>query len=443
MRQLGLILFCLAFAGCDSAVQPTKDAGPDVPDHVDVPDVVDVDVVDVTDTVDATGFPEGFPAASCEEDPTQTLVASGDMLQTAAYYPHMFLSQYNWTTRSTTVHSLHVETMELRELFTIEPEFITKMVFRPEDNSLWISGIEPWNYQDPTDRDPPRIFRWDLATETLEDLTPQLPNLRSPACETNLANLTLQMIDLERNRLLLHCDFALDGKVRGELYFYDLTTSEKVFLGRHTERYYHSGLMTFEANSTNYFQVPCKEWSDVRLKTCFWRIDGPSPNLVYQSWDGIHPASAVVVASAEDLVYQSWLENDQIVQFAYNLQSGERDYLPEFPVFPQGLTSAGKLFPRLLTWVEGYDPSTSGYWIQASQLGHLFLTDRDTMVHRQVTCLDGFGRYGLVFFFPGNPTGRWAIISSSSGSTLLISLKDLHAAGIMSEDGHLLPPPEK
>ncbi|MBU1243958.1 hypothetical protein KJ612_12210, partial [Myxococcota bacterium] len=153
--------------------------------------------------------------------------------------------------------------------------------------------------------------------------------------------------------------------------------------------------------------------------------------------------SATMQASADDLVYQSILSSDTIIQTAYNLAGQERETLPAFPVFPQSLMSAGRLFPRLLTWVEGYEPSTSGSWIQAGIVGHVFLTDRDTMVHRQVTCLEGFGRYGGVLFMPGDPTGRWAIIVSSSGSTLLIHLKDLHAAGIMSEDGHLLPTPEK
>ncbi len=126
-----------------------------------------------------------------------------------------------------------------------------------------------------------------------------------------------------------------------------------------------------------------------------------------------------------------------------NLAGQERETLPAFPVFPQGLMSAGRLFPQLLTWVEGYEPSTSAGWIQAGILGHTFLTDRDTMVHRQVTCLEGYGMYGVVFIMPGDLTGRWAILASKLGESLMIHLKDLHAAGIMSEDGHLLPPPEK
>ncbi len=54
MRRIGLILLVLAWVGCDSPVRSTKDAGPDVPDHVDAIDLVDVpedaDVVDVVPT---------------------------------------------------------------------------------------------------------------------------------------------------------------------------------------------------------------------------------------------------------------------------------------------------------------------------------------------------------------------------------------------------------
>jgi hypothetical protein len=42
---------------------------------------------------------------------------------------------------------------------------------------------------------------------------------------------------------------------------------------------------------------------------------------------------------------------------------------------------------------------------------------------------------------PGDPTGRYALIMSVIGNTKIIHVKDLRAAGIMSEDGHLLPPP--
>ena len=162
-RLVCLLLGILLVLGCDSDLHRMQDSGPDadVPDTTDVIDVQDVsDVPDQTDTADASGYPDGWPAPSCDEDPTQTLVAAGDRIVTAAYYPYIYISQYDYSDRRSTVYSFHVETQELRELFSIVPETLTKILVHPEDQSLWISGIEAWNYDNPVDRDPPRLFRW-------------------------------------------------------------------------------------------------------------------------------------------------------------------------------------------------------------------------------------------------------------------------------------------
>ncbi len=143
-------------------------------------------------------------------------------------------------------------------------------------------------------------------------------------------------------------------------------------------------------------------------------------------------------------VLQVWEANDDYISTATSLDSGEIEILPVLPVYPQSLAPTGKHFPHLATWVEGYDPVATGNMLQASQLGHVFLWDLQTNIYRQVTCLNSVGAYRAgITMIPGDPTGRFGLIGSYIGDTKVIHVKNLHAAGIMSEDGHLLPPPTK
>ena len=453
MKHLMLATFSiLCLAGCDSAVRPAKDAGPDAPDHIDVVDLVDVtDVTDVPDVVDVpedTGYPDGWPAPSCDEDPHQIAVATTGSNNYKAFYPNLFIPQADYAIDRTEVITFNVETQESRVLFSLDGEYLTDMVIDAESQTIWLSAQERWNYQNPSDRAPPRILRWDLVTETLEDLTPQLPQLRTEDCEANQANLFLQMLDLERNRLLLFCDYAVSPRVLGSLYFLDLSTGAIEYLGRYEERFYMKGNPVWEQFNRSYFNTYCSEWTDWTYEGdwdgCYWRLDGPTPQLVYHSSDGDRVNGATSMASSENRVYQTWMTDSGIAVTGTDLETLQVEYLPQLPVFPQSLSPTGRNFPRILSWAEGYFPNGGGSnWLQATEIGHVFLWDIDANVYRQVTCKTGNGRYAGIQFIPGEPTGRYGLINSVIGDTKIIHLKDLRAAGIMSEDGHLLPPPEK
>jgi len=443
--------FILNLSGCDSPTQPAHDVGPDVTDHVDANDVVDVVDADVVDAVDApedTGYPDGWPAPSCDEDPHQIAVATTGSTNYKAFYPNLFIPQADYAIDRTEVFSFNVETMESRILFTLEGEYLTEMVIDAESQTIWLSAQERWNYQNPGDRAPPRILRWDLVTETLEDLTPQLPPLRSEVCDANYGNLYLQMLDLERNRILLYCEFTVGTKIQGDVYFLDMTSGEKTFLGRHEDQYYRGFSHFPEPFHRSYYYAYCSPWIgntyNGNWNGCYWQVDQSLPQLVYESSDGDRLNSSTAQADSDGRVLQVWKVDDEYISTATSLETGEVETLPVLPVYPQGLAPTGKHFPHLTTWVEGYDPVAIGNTLQASQLGHVFIWDLQTNVYRQVTCLNDVGAYrGGITMMPGDPTGRYGLVNSVIGDTKIIHLKDLRAAGIMSADGHLLPPPEK
>ncbi len=314
-----------------------------------------------------------------------------------------------------------------------------------ENQHLWFSANERPDFEHPETRLPPKLFIWHMDTQILEDLTDQMPPLRSPACEAGHASLYLQKLDLERNRILFYCTFPDVTRQVGELYFMELTSGERTFLGHYEERYYGRGYLLPEPFNDAYFHVRCANWidgiEDGNWNGCYWKVDQPEPALIYESSDGTRINGATTQVSSDHLVYQTWQTETGIDLTATDVRTGQHEILPSLPAFPQGISSAGKLFPRLLSWVEGYEVSTFGNVLQAGISGNVFLWDRDSMIYRQVTCKEGYGRYSIVFFMPGDPTGRYGIVASKSGELYLYLVKDLRAAGIMSEDGQLLPAP--
>jgi len=436
-------------AGCDSPSRSARDAGPDAPDHVDVADVQDVvDISDLVDVPEDTGYPDGWPAPSCDEDPHQIAVAVTGSNNYKALYPNLFLPQADYDTDQTEVFSFNIETQESRILFTLEGEFLSDMVIDVESQSIWLSVQERWNYENPADRAPPRILRWNLVTEILDDLTPQMPPLRSDECEANYGNLFIQMLDLERNRILFYCEFTVGTKIQGDLYFLNVASGEKIYLGRHEDQYYR-GMTPFpEPFHSSYYYAYCSPWIGNTYTGnwdgCYWKVDELLPPLIFESSDGDRLNSSTAQADSDGRVLQVWQINDDYVSTASSLATGEVMILPALPVYPQSLAPTGKFFPQLATWVEGYDPIAMGNMLQASRLGHVFIWDLQANVYRQVTCLNDVGAYrGGITMMPGDPTGRYGLIVSVIGDTKIIHVKDLRAAGIMSEDGHLLPAPEK
>ena len=452
MWRIGVILFCLALAGCDTSSRPAQDAGPDVPDHVDVVDVVDVpdvvDVADVKDGSDADPDGETWPAPSCEVDPHLRLVAVSGYDNLAGYFPYLFIPMYDEQAEITTLYRYHVETGERIELFDLPLQYIiSQMVMDDANSRIWFSANGRWNFDHPEDRIPPKMFVWHLDTEILEELTDHVPQWRTPACEAGFASLYLQKLDLDRDRLLLFCTFPDVTRQVGEVYFLDLNTGENIFAGQLEDRYFSKGNLFPESFNDAYFNTYCTNWvgnvDEGGWNGCYWKVDEGIPTLIYESSDGTRINGSTNQVSADHLVYQTWQTENGIELTATDVRSRQTEILPALPVFPQSISPAGKLFPELLTWTEGYELSANGNWLQAGIIGHAFLWNRQNLLYRQVTCEDGNGRYNGVRFLPGDPTGRYGIILSKIGESVLIFIKDLRAAGIMSEDGQLLPPPAK
>ena len=450
MSRIGVILFCLALSACDSPSRSAQDTGPDVDaqDHLDVPDVIDVK--DVSDAADVTDVPDGetWPAPSCEVDPHQLLVAVSGYNTMAAYYPYLYIPMYDEQTQLTTMYRTHVETGDHNDLFFLPPQYIVTQMVMDEDNArIWFSANGRWNFDHPEDRIPPKMYIWHLDTEILEELTDQLPQWRTPACEAGYGTLYVQKLDLARDRLLFYCSYPDVTRLAGEVYFLELTSGELIFLGRLEDKYFHVGYLFPEPFNGTYYNTYCSDWiggiSQGGWNGCYWKVDEAVPTAIYQSSDGTRINGATGQVSADHLVYQTWQIDVEIELTATDVRTGQTEILPALPVFPQSISPAGKSFPELLTWTEGYEIGANNNWLQAGIVGHVFLWDRESMIYRQVTCEDGNGLYGGVFFLPGDPTGRYGIILSKNGESVLIFIKDLRAAGIMSEDGQLLPPPAK
>ncbi len=445
IRQFGFLLLLVVLSACDSPEKRITDAGADSnnQDLVDVPDLTDVS--DMKDVSDAQDGPDGetWPAPSCAEDPTQVLVATTYYDRLVANYPYLYIPMYDSQANRTTMYSYHVETNDLTELFVLEDYLVGFMVMDVESSSIWFSANGPWDWNNPANRLPPQMFVWHIVSETLEEMTGQLPPLRSDGCQSGYGTLYLQTLDFSRNRMLLYCSYPSDSKVFGDLYFMDLTSGEKTFLGHHDDMYFAQGNPLPELLNTKYFNVRCAEWTENSYNGnwngCYWKVDQVISSLIYQSSEGDRINGSTGLVSSDSLVYQTWQTENGIELTATNLQTMETEIVESPPVFPQSISPAGKLFPRLMSWTEGYDVQANGNWLQAGSIGHVFLWDRDTQIYRQVTCLEGNGRYTGVYLVPGDPTGRYGLILSKIGDTHLIHLKDLRAAGIMSEDGQLLP----
>ncbi|MBU1244931.1 hypothetical protein KKD52_12275 [Myxococcota bacterium] len=441
LRQFGWLLFWVSLGACDSAEKRITDAGTDRNDLdlVDVPDLTDVsDVSDVQDGPDG----ETWPAPSCAEDPYLAPVVASYYSTLAAYFPFIYIPMYDDTEKLSTMYAYHVETREMAEIFLVPGYVVGQMVMDIENQHLWFSANERPDFEHPETRLPPKLFIWHMDTQILEDLTDQMYPLRSPACEAGHASLYLQKLDLERNRILFYCTFPDVTRQVGELYFMELTSGERTFLGHYEERYYGRGYPIPELFNEAYFNVYCSDWIgglESDYKDCYWKVDQPEPALIYESSDGTRINGSTSQVSADHLVYQTWQTETGFDLTATDVRTGQHEILPSLPVFPQGIATAGKLFPRILSWAEGYEELAIGNLLQAGVIGHLFLWDRDTMIYRQVTCKEGNGRYAIVLFMPGDPTGRYGIVGAKTGELYLFFVKDLRAAGIMSEDGQLLP----
>ncbi|MBU1220413.1 hypothetical protein KKF34_03550 [Myxococcota bacterium] len=440
MKFLMWILFFLAFS-CDGPEGTNqdagKDAGKDAGDDIDVIDIVDVS--DITDAVDADGDVD--PG----HDPHQIAVSSMARAY-GAYYPYIFYIEL-WDSSHNRVYVINIETKQIELAQNIPYLSASIMVPAPWENSVYYSAysypVGGFPSETPIDN---YLFKLNIETLGITDVTSLFTNVRSPECELNNGVAKIQSIDPERGWYLFDCHYVVNSTSYKELYRININTQELQYVTDGVEVYFHTHGYTrpWHINRNYIVSTFSDRYENVYSgykRHMVYDLSGDTPSVI---WDGRSLAEANGSAgqvSSDNYFCEVRLGDNTYDVVCENLISGDIITAPQWFAQKDSTKPVSTELPHLIGWTEGSGSvGEHNGWLQSVFLKDLYLWDKSSDVIRQVTWDRTAGYYGIPAMIPGDPEYRWILYCGpSSDYGIQLYVKDLRASGIINAQGHLIP----
>jgi len=431
--------------GCESAVAPRPDATPDAaPDTAaDVP-------VDVPVDADADA---GWPP----ESPEQVNVTTRWTSSFTAYYPYVYYHfvEYNEVERQreTYLFAFHVKTFESKMIahyhFTPQMEFLS--VHEGGQAAFWIATEHyQTGLQMPEYRGIYHLMRLSLATHELTEV-PTAGPFYTHNCERNNGIMHLYDYDPRTGWMVLCCQYVDEMLQRVDTWRANTITGKIEFLVNGVDRFAFFGDIPFNL-MPGVLTGMTAAWEDRNG----WIAQGPpfqyevmdtgnKPSLVFQIEYPSNTMSSVSPMNREGwFTYCLLDEPRQLLKMrGINLWTFEELEFPEVSYNQFQGRMVHPDLPHLWVWLDA--GTKLNYMGNAVMPGltksDIVLWDQERDIQRRVTA--GDRRYTTAFLLPGEDPPRTLVYRSSDSHTenVRLHLRDLIAAGILDETGHLLPEP--
>jgi hypothetical protein len=295
------------------------------------------------------------------------------------------------------------------------------------------------------------LMRYSMDDRTLEVVP--TPRFVTDACETWSGHLWLVDYDSTNGNMVLQCNYVeYPWQKRRESYRFVAATEEIQYIVNGVERY---GLLFNQDNV-----VPGVFVAETGAWTLYGSSYDPGPPLKYEVWDTNGEAPQLVfeqemaprtMGFPNPLNLDGWFtyttlsaDETRVEAYGINIFSSEELVLPEVCYNRSALKQISPRLPHLWIWSDGGQGVQYLYpYVQNAGNRNLVLWDAERDIVRRVThsAADHHSPEGML---PGEPIPRTLvyITSDSHGENIRIFMKDLIAAGILDETGHLLPEPQ-
>jgi hypothetical protein len=452
--SLTIVILLFLVSGCTHQdTDVIEDAGCDI-DLIDVEDIVDVEDIKDVEDVEDTDVPD-------YEDPFEVEVSCGRNVDDIGYliaaggkYPYLYYVTYKYEgeTPYFYFYSFNVETQEKQFIDNI-PRFAIGglMSLATGDNALyWMSA---YVYKQPEGSFPPtyydnRLFRFDIETHNVEDITTQYPWIVSPRCEENYGLNRLIQINFETNRALIECIYRLEEAVEGQdIYSVQLDTGEYEYLAYGEDGKIFSA-KTWEEINPDYISLTetawIEEWDYSKDSTMSYNVfsfENNQYNLVennvYEPWTmGTLPN----IIGSDNMYYQVRLYGDEKLQvYGKDIETEEEIAAPETEVSKSNPAQLGKDFPHLVAYNTGPSVrfSSDHPMLFPKYVNQLNIWDKAQNIERQVTVIPS--QFTNSTFLPFAPEARYLIYILQYSNVKCLYYKDLFAAGMIDNQSNLIP----
>jgi len=431
---------------CESAVKPRPDATPDAgPDGTaDIPS-------DVPSDADADA---SWPPQS----PDQVDVNSEDSVAFTAYYPYIYYQIVHYDPiedcHETTVYSYHVKTGE-RQLVaqyrgSPQREFLS---LHEETHSIFwvVNRFYRTGLANPEFRSTYHLMRLSLTTHELSE-EPTVRPFYTRNCERNNGLMHLYDYNPRTGWMVLACIYIDEMLQRVDTWKANVYTGELEFIVNGEDRFAFFGDIPYTMETETL----------TGMTTAWEQREGwiaQVPPFQYEVWDvGREPTLLFQIeyppntmSSANPLNKGGWFTysvldeaRQLLVTLGINLWTMEE---LAFPLVDYNQFQARQVHPRiphLWFWRDaGTRLKFMGNVVMPSMAtSDIVLWDQELDLQRLVTSGDRL--YSVPFLLPGEDPPRTLVYRSSGSHTegIRLHMRDLIAAGILDETGHLLPEPE-
>ncbi len=430
---------------CESAVKRTADSGPDAG-----PDVTADVPVDVSSDADAD---VSWPPESQDQVDITTRSTSAF----TAHYPYVYyhIGGYNEVERhpETDLFAFHVKTFETKWIahYHLAPQMEFFSVHEGAQAAFWIAEESyPTGLQTPEYRSKYHLMRLSLTNHELSEIPTTSP-FYTNNCERNRGMMHLYNYSPRTGWMVLCCIYIDEMLQRVDTWKANVYTGEREFIVNGEDRFAFFGDIPY----------PMEPETLTGMTTAWEQREGwiaQVPPFQYEVWDvGREPALLFQIeyppntmSSVNSMNKGGWFSysvldeaRQLLVTLGINLWTMEE---LAFPLVDYNQFQARQVHPRLPhLWVwrdAGTRLKFMGNVVMPSMAtSDIVLWDQERDLQRRVTAGDRL--YSLPFLLPGETPPRTLVYRSSDSHTenIRLHMRDLIAAGILDETGHLLPEP--
>jgi hypothetical protein len=459
IKFLLTLLVILSSCSCHENTVIAKDAGSDSDIDGEIFDVHDGDILEDVNDADAN-----IDSGIIEyEDPFEVEVTCGRNVDDVGYFnaagarfPYIYYMNIEYISGGFLMHfySYNVETNEKRYITDV-PLYSSKAMLvlaTGEEVLYWASAYvikQPEGEWPPSHYDN-RIFRFDIETEEVEEVTSQYPGIISPQCEEKYGLLRIIHMNMDTQRALIECSFTpISGTLAYDIYSYKLDTGEVEYLVYGEESKYFSAF-SWEEHNPEYVTLTGTSWVSL------WDISGDSTttfnvyllendqySMIDQTSYEPHTMGTMQNLSGKDNMhyYGKLTEDNKLQIYGRNMVSGAIIESPEAEVFKSNPRNLAKEYPHLVAYNTG-PPMLSSLSYDFPQLfpitvNQLDIWDKSIGKARQVTVIPS--QYAFSGFIPRTPSPRYLLYVVEYGNGKCLFYKDLYDAGMMNQSGNLIP----
>ncbi|PKN44277.1 MAG: hypothetical protein CVU59_12045, partial [Deltaproteobacteria bacterium HGW-Deltaproteobacteria-17] len=354
-------------------------------------------------------------------------------------------------------YAYHVKngSTELLAHYNYTPQWDYFYVHEPSRVAFWVAmdhyktGLEF-----PVYRAYYKLMRLSLDTQELEEVA--TAPFHTEACEQGNGILYLISYEPRSHWMVLTCKYAVmvgeNVTSRRETWRANAQTGEIQMVVQGQDRY---ALFPDRPNEFDASLISGRSNGWMELNG--WVMDGPP--YLYEVWDVSSVPRMVLnlefpsdtMSSSTPMNLDGWFtyssldpDTQRLVAHGINVHTLEEMTFPTVSYNQFQPNQIHARLPHLWAWSDAGTRITpyGDCVMPASSVEDIILWDRDRGIQRRVT--DSSGRYGIPFLIPGEPLPRTLVYISfnSSGEDIRLHMRDLVAAGILDETGHLLPEPE-